>query len=70
MTATVDGASSNATASILAEALTTRLDDLALLYGGTSWTTKVLADRVGRLLDLAPLDRLLDIGSGASWPGF
>ncbi len=38
-------------------------------YGGTSWTTKAEADRVGRLLDLAPRDRLLDIGSGAGWPG-
>jgi len=64
----VDGASSNATMSTLAEALTTRLDGLALLYGGTSWTTKAEADRVGRLLDLAPLDRLLDIGAGAGWP--
>jgi len=54
--------------STLAEALTTRLDGLALLYGGTSWTTKAEADRVGRLLDLAPLDRLLDIGAGAGWP--
>jgi hypothetical protein len=67
---TVAGASLNATTSTLAEALTTRLDDLALLYGGASWTTKAEADRVGRLLDLAPLDRLLDIGSGAGWPGF
>ncbi len=31
-------------------------------YGGTSWTTKTEADRIGRLLDLAPGDRLLDIG--------
>jgi ubiquinone/menaquinone biosynthesis C-methylase UbiE len=38
-------------------------------YGGTSWTTKAEADRVGRLLDLAPGDQLLDIGSGAGWPG-
>ena len=38
-------------------------------YGGTSWTTKTEADRIGRLLDLAPSDRLLDIGSGAGWPG-
>ena len=38
-------------------------------YGGTSWTTRAEADRVGRLLDLAPSDRLLDIGSGAGWPG-
>jgi SAM-dependent methyltransferase len=38
-------------------------------YGGTSWTTRAEADYVGRLLDLAPSHRLLDIGSGAGWPG-
>ncbi len=38
-------------------------------YGGTSWTTRAEADRVGRLLDLTPNNRLLDIGSGAGWPG-
>jgi len=38
-------------------------------YGGTSWTTKAEADRVARLLGLSPSDRLLDIGSGAGWPG-
>ena len=38
-------------------------------YGGTSWTTRAEADRVGRLLELAPNDRLLDIGAGAGWPG-
>ena len=38
-------------------------------YGGTSWTTRAEADRIGRLLELASGDRLLDIGSGAGWPG-
>ncbi len=38
-------------------------------YGGTSWTTRAEADHVGRLLELAPNDRLLDVGSGAGWPG-
>ncbi len=38
-------------------------------YGGTSWTTKAEADRISQLLELAPRDRLLDIGSGAGWPG-
>ncbi len=38
-------------------------------YGGTSWTTKAEADRICQLLGLAPSDRLLDIGSGAGWPG-
>jgi ubiquinone/menaquinone biosynthesis C-methylase UbiE len=37
--------------------------------GATSWTTKAEADHVGRLLELAPNDRLLDIGAGAGWPG-
>ena len=38
-------------------------------YGGTSWTTRSEADHVARLLELAPNHRLLDIGSGAGWPG-
>ncbi len=38
-------------------------------YGGTSWTTRREADRVGALLALAPGKRLLDVGSGAGWPG-
>ena len=38
-------------------------------YGSTSWTTRQEADKVSALLELAPGKRLLDIGSGAGWPG-
>ena len=38
-------------------------------YGATSWTTIPEADRLGGLLGLGPGKRLLDIGSGAGWPG-
>ncbi len=38
-------------------------------YGGTSWTTREEAERVGRLLGLGPGKHLLDIGSGSGWPG-
>lgn len=38
-------------------------------YGGTSWTTRAEADRMGQFLNLKPSNRLLDIGSGAGWPG-
>jgi len=38
-------------------------------YGATSYTTRVQADRLTRLLELAPGKVLLDIGSGAGWPG-
>ncbi len=38
-------------------------------YGGTSWTTRDEAERVGRLLGLGPGKHLLDIGSGSGWPG-
>jgi ubiquinone/menaquinone biosynthesis C-methylase UbiE len=38
-------------------------------YGGTSWTTREEADRVGGLLGLGPGVRFLDLGAGAGWPG-
>jgi ubiquinone/menaquinone biosynthesis C-methylase UbiE len=38
-------------------------------YGGTSWTTREEAERVGRLLGLRPGARFLDVGAGAGWPG-
>jgi cyclopropane fatty-acyl-phospholipid synthase-like methyltransferase len=38
-------------------------------YGATSYTTRAQADRLARLLELAPGKVLLDIGSGAGWPG-
>jgi len=38
-------------------------------YGGTSWTTRQEAETVGRLLDLGPGRRLLEVGAGSGWPG-
>ena len=38
-------------------------------YGATSFTTREQADELVRRLDLGPGDTLLDIGSGAGWPG-
>lgn len=38
-------------------------------YGGNSWTTRDEARRIAALLGLKPGRRLLDIGSGAGWPG-
>jgi SAM-dependent methyltransferase len=37
-------------------------------YGGTSWTTRLEADRIARLLELDPKMRLLDVGAGSGWP--
>lgn len=38
-------------------------------YGGTSWTTKPEAQRLGHLLGLEPGKRLLELGAGSGWPG-
>ncbi|MFQ5623937.1 MAG: class I SAM-dependent methyltransferase [Paracoccaceae bacterium] len=38
-------------------------------YGATSWTTRREADRIAAALGLGPGTRLLDLGSGAGWPG-
>ena len=38
-------------------------------YGGTSWTTRGEAERLGELLGLATGVRLLEIGAGSGWPG-
>ncbi len=37
-------------------------------YGGTSWTTRDEAERMGRLLDLGKGRKLLEIGAGSGWP--
>ncbi len=38
-------------------------------YGGTSWTTREEARRLGQLLGLKPGRRLLEVGAGSGWPG-
>lgn len=38
-------------------------------YGNAGFTTKAQADLLCELLELKPGDRLLDVGSGAGWPG-
>ncbi len=38
-------------------------------YGATSYTTKAQADRLAQSLDLGTGKFLLDVGSGAGWPG-
>ncbi len=38
-------------------------------YGGTSWTTRKQVDAIIESLALHSGSRLLDIGSGAGWPG-
>lgn len=37
-------------------------------YGGTSWTTRLEAERVSALLELSPARLLIDIGAGSGWP--
>lgn len=38
-------------------------------WGANGYTTRAEADRLGRLLELRPGRRLLDVGSGRGWPG-
>src|SRR3954468_5508475 len=38
-------------------------------YGNAGFTTKAQAHLIADLLDLRPPARLLDVGSGAGWPG-
>ena len=38
-------------------------------YGGTSWTTRPEAERIGRLLGLRAGQRFLELGAGSGWPG-
>ena len=38
-------------------------------YGATGWTTQQEADEAVKLLDLRPGRRLLEVGTGAGWPG-
>lgn len=38
-------------------------------YGSTSWTTRLEAEEIARLLKLRPAARLLDVGAGSGWPG-
>lgn len=38
-------------------------------FGADGYTTRREADEMGRLLELSPGDRLLDVGAGQGWPG-
>lgn len=38
-------------------------------YSATGYTTREQADDLGRLLDLGPDSKLLDVGAGCGWPG-
>ena len=42
---------------------------IGALWGVNGYTTLEQADEVGRLLDLGPGRRLLDVGTGRGWPG-
>jgi cyclopropane fatty-acyl-phospholipid synthase-like methyltransferase len=38
-------------------------------WGANGYTTIAQADEIGRLLELGPGRRLLDVGAGRGWPG-
>src|SRR5688500_2759533 len=38
-------------------------------WGANGYTTMAQADELGRLLELAPGELLLDVGAGRGWPG-
>ena len=42
---------------------------IGAVWGANGYTTVDQADQLGRLLDLAPRRRLLDVGTGRGWPG-
>lgn len=56
---------------VVEEAVMQRIERrvLGASYGASSYTTRDQADRLVGLLDLEPESRLLDVGSGAGWPG-
>jgi methylase of polypeptide subunit release factors len=42
---------------------------IGAVWGANGYTTVDQADELGRQLDLAPGQRLLDVGTGRGWPG-
>ena len=42
---------------------------IGAVWGANGYTTVDQADQLGRLLDLTPGGRLLDVGTGRGWPG-
>jgi 2-polyprenyl-3-methyl-5-hydroxy-6-metoxy-1,4-benzoquinol methylase len=42
---------------------------IGAVWGVNGYTTLEQADEIGRLLDLGPGRRLLDVGTGRGWPG-